>query len=321
MRTRKINCEDLKDAWVDVHTHTIGIDISNLINFRYPLTQSIVDLQQKVQSIGIDYFVALTMPGSVYWDYATYWNTGKFINNNYGKFPFQIENSYLVKCVNALNISDALPFFSFSLQKKVKEQEEFLIELINSYDIYGLKYHTKVDQKEATCISKESNILDIAKRFNLPIIIHTELKYPCDPLNVYQLAKENPEIRFSAAHVGDFSALFFDAMIENTLNNLYIDTGPLIAKCHHIIETGSPNENRVKMNYSVPSQVFKELNDIFPKNILWSSDEPWTHYGNFDKKPFVKGDFYVEEARLYKNSIFKKQISQNTSNFIFGTDI
>lgn len=318
MSIRKLNPEDLDGKWVDTHVHTVGTDLTHFIFNKYPTAHSIVDMKNKAKRAGVDYFVSLTMPSTIYYDYHHYWSTGQLKSSGYGKFPFEYENRYMLQCILSMNITNALPFLSFSLQDKISEQENNLIKLIDSYNVYGLKYHTIADQKKALSIMSDSNILSIAEKYNIPLLIHAGIDELSDPCNIYMLAKQNPTIRFCVAHVGDFSSSFIDMALALPLKNLFIDSGPLMAKCMRISADESMKIGRIDIDYSNPYRVFNEIYAIFPNSLLWSSDEPWTMYGKLGDDMSIFGVEYEKEATLYSTCEFKNALSQNVKRYLFG---
>jgi len=318
MPIHKLNSDNLIGKWVDAHVHTIGTDLNRFIFDRYPTSHSIVDMSQKARDVGVDYFVALTMPSPIYYDYPHYWDKKQFKSSGLGQFPFEHENRHLLKTIQALSITNALPFLSFSLQDKIIEQEKNMVNLISKYYVYGLKYHTVADQNNALAIMANSSVLLIAEKYNIPILIHSGLDPLSDPLNVYTLAVQNPTIRFCAAHIGDFSPAFIRKVLEKPLKNLFVDSGPFIAMCMKVNENKVMKSERIDVDYSNPQIAFKQVYEIFQDSLVWSSDEPWTLSGNINEKKSIYGTSYSKEAELYNVCDFKEELSVNARRYLFG---
>ena len=318
MHNNKLKSEDLIGKWVDTHVHTVGTDLNHFILEKYPTSHNIVDMSQKARDVGVDYFVALTMPSPIYYDYPHYWETNQYKSSGLGQFPFEYENRYLLKIIQSMDITNALPFLSFSLQDRISEQERNLANLMDEYNVYGLKYHTIADQNNALAIMANSNILKIVEKYNIPILIHSGLNTLSDPLNIYTLAKQNPKIRFCVAHVGDFSPAFIQKITAEPLINLFVDTGPFIAMCMKINATESMKAERIEVDYANPHIAFKQIYDIFREHLVWSSDEPWTITGRVSKSASIYGTSYSKEAELYSACVFKEALSLNVRKYLFG---
>lgn len=317
MKTQR-NYEKMLCSIIDSHSHIVGLDYSNMMKERYPISNNIIDFQQKTKQNGIGYYIVMTLCSTIYYNYKRYWETGKFETSGLCDYPFQYENTYLVQSAEYFCKGKALPFLSFSLQDKIKEQERSIINLIERYDVYGLKFHCKIDQKSALDIMTESDFINIAKSYNIPITIHTELKPYCNPLNVYELAEKNPKVRFCAAHAGDFSREFIERLKKKNLKNLYLDCCPLIYKCKEMMKIIPLPEKYYSFSYYNPSLVLNELYEMFPMSILWGSDDPWIRLGGFRDNKGVRGADYSEEAKVIKNFIHRYKITQNTIRYIRG---
>ena len=164
----------------------------------------------------------------------------------------------------------------------------------------------------------DSNILHIAEKFNLPILIHSGLDELCDPNNIYMLAKMNPKVRFCVAHNGDFSSSFIEAFLAEPLRNLFVDSGPLMVMCMKISSNEHMKIGRLNIDYANPHQVFRDIFKIFPDSLVWSSDEPWTIVGKLDNGMDIYWISYEQEASIYASCEFKKSLSQNVKRYLFG---
>ena len=57
-----------------------------------------------------------------------------------------------------------------SLRDKVQEQHDYLRALMESFGFYGLKFHSKTDQKPISAIETEgAAFIELAEEYNLPL--------------------------------------------------------------------------------------------------------------------------------------------------------
>lgn len=77
---------------------------------------------------------------------------------------------------------------------------------------------------------------------------HTRLDDFSNPNNLIKLAKEVPGLPLCAAHMAKYDLKFFKSLNDLNLNNLFIDTSPLIS---------------MTTRYDIPVETIKyfELND------------------------------------------------------------
>jgi len=308
------------DSLIDVHTHSGGLDFSNFLRGKYPYCQDLTDLYFKGKSSSVSHQVVFPMPTSSYYDTFAYWEYGVFRPSGFCQFPFEVENSHLLKSISQMPFERGffLPFLSFSLQDKVSEQEESILKLtMQSPHVWGFKFHTSTDQKSALQIEKESGFLDIAAELHRPFIIHTGLAPCSNPVNVVELASRHPNIVFCAAHFGSFSQVFANLLDEYPYDNLFFDTSGLVPLCNNI-KASSPL-GVLNLDYKNPISVFNYYADRFPQRILWGSDSPWYNSFDFNKAPLdTKLRTYSQESNIVSDS-YKRQILNNTTRFLSGS--
>lgn len=315
---QRIAPEKLEGHLVDTHTHCGGMDLSNFYKGRYPSSQDILDLEQKRQHAGVGFQIVFPMPTTLYYDIPAYWNSGVFLPSGYSEHPFQLENNYLLAQVEHFNLKRMFPFIAFSLQDKVSEQEKDVLRLVQKYPVYGLKFHTKVDQKSADRVDAESNFVDIARQLNIPIIFHTEQKGCSSAMGVLYLASRHSDVRFCAAHFGGFSVDFFRELDNYHNDNLYLDTCPLLPRCFSL-SNGHTSE-LLDLDYKNPQSVLKYFAERYPNRMLWGTDSPWTNYcllGASQKITLSKFG-YQQETETIKSSGYQKRMTYNTIRYLFG---
>lgn len=100
-----------------------------------------------------------------------------------------------------------------------------LIKLIedNRDIIVGMKmhpYHSKV----AVDDERMKPYIEIAKKFDLPVLLHTGGCEEAEPIHVWNAAKQNPEVKFIMGHMGLGTDNKEAIELLGTLPNLYGDT-------------------------------------------------------------------------------------------------
>ncbi len=303
---------------IDTHTHCGGMDLSNFYKGRYPSNQDILDLDEKRRRAGVDFQIVFPMPTSLYYNIPYYWKHRTFLPSGYCEYPFQLENHYLLTQIEHFSLRKMLPFLAFSLQDKIAQQEGDILQLAEEYPIYGLKYHTKVDQKSADMLDMESGFVSIAEQLNIPIVFHTEQKGCSSAMGVLELAARHPKVRFCAAHFGGFSAEFFKELEGYSLDNVYLDTCPLLPRCADLNRHRPPD--LLDLDYGNPQLVLAYFIERYPNRMLWGTDSPWTNYCLLGhSQQTVTQEFgYLQEATALRNSGYQQKMTDNTIRYLFG---
>jgi len=312
------NVDSMSNVLIDIHTHSGGIDLSNFLRNRHPYCQDITDLYFKGKSAAVSHQVVFPMPTSTYYDIPAYWRHGIFLPSGFCNFPFEVENRHLLQSIQQLPFQNNhfLPFLCFSLQEKVKEQEDSIIQAILSRSpiVWGFKFHTSADQKNALQIERESQFIDIATEMQRPILIHTGFNACADPIKVLELASRHPHTFFCAAHFGAFSKTFAKLLKEYPYRNLFFDTSGLISMCNYIRH--SERTDVVDLNYAQPSEVLSFYFSEFPERILWGSDSPW--YNSLDLNQENNNTpiyTYTQEVDIISD-LDKAQLARNALQFL-----
>ena len=320
MPASRLDAAALKGRLVDTHTHCGGVDLSNFYKKRYPYGQDILDLEGKREAAGVDYQVVFPMPTSIYYHIPSYWRRGAFVPSGYCDYPFQLENEHLFASISRFSLERMLPFAGFSLQAQVPRQERAVWDLAQRYPLYGLKYHTKVDQKNALAIERDSDFLDLARALGIPITVHTEEKGCSSAAALLELAARHPEVRFCAAHFGGFSQAVFDAMSRGGPKNLYLDTCPLLARCRFLARHGA-GEGMLDLPYHAPRQVLDVDLEAFGTRLLWGTDAPWYNYGALEapaEQPLIS---YADEAAAVEGPALRALFAANAQRYLFGNEV
>lgn len=302
---------NLKDCVIDCHSHCGTLDYCDFLKDRNCLTQNVTDLSYMVKMSDIDYAVTFPYPTT------TYYNIYDFVNGNYRcsdthSVPFQHENLKILKDVEKYRINNILPFMAISLKEKVESQIEFIETCMETYPIYGLKYHPERDCTKTKDLLKNDIIFDFLKRKNIPIIIHSQMTPYSDPNDTLEVCDMYRDVRVSIAHLGRLDTRFLNNLAETKRNNVFIDCCPIRKICRDT--TNHPFHPDIST--TSPSTLIDSVFEI-TSNILWGSDSP------YNVKSDEEGNSIYEQYQLdvdiLNNCRCKHTISvDNPRRFLFG---
>lgn len=314
----RVGAKELEGQLIDTHTHCGGMDLSNFYKGRYPSSQDILDLDEKRRSANVGYQIVFPMPTSLYYDIPAYWKDRIFVPSGYSTHPFQLENQYLFSQVKHFRLDRMLPFAAISLQAQVAEQEGDILRLAEQYPLYGLKHHTKVDQKSADKLDSESAFVELAREMNIPILFHTEQKGCSGAMAVIDLAARHPDVRFCAAHMGGLSVEFCRVLDGYPYDNIYMDTCPLLPRCASVSKNRNPH--LLDLDYENPQSVLGHFVERYPSRMLWGTDSPWTAYCLLEGPGHenVANFGYQQEVTVILASGYQQIMTENTIQYLFG---
>jgi predicted TIM-barrel fold metal-dependent hydrolase len=317
--TEKIGRQEIGNGLIDVHTHC-GFNLFNFYEIQYPYVQDAIVLSQLIIDNAISFAVTFPMPNSIYFDVPLFLEKGIFKASNLSNFPFEKENLYLLTQIKVFNLHNLLPFCSFSIRDKVREQAEYLIKLLNNFNIYGLKFHTLGDNNSILEMNKYPILMDIIEEYNLPLIVHTGNDKFSNPLNMLEIAQKYPHIRFCAAHLGKFNLKFFNEVEKYEYKNLFIDTSPFIHLCRQAVNNSKISNTILDLNYNEVYDVFNFFSNKYSDKILWGTDMPWLNVSemkNSETEGFIN---YKDEVRILmrNNSVAHQIANLNTVKYLFG---
>lgn len=298
-----------KNSLIDVHTHGMGIMLTHMLSGHYPYSQDIIDLSKKVRNGGADYVVTFSMPTSIYYDVAEL-KKRRYRRAGNCDFPFQYENRAIVQSVKDFSLDNVLPFLSFSTRTKIEEQKTALIDLINSYDVYGLKYHATIERRSV--LSKGfSEFAEVAKKYNIPILVHTKIDQWANPNYLIDFSVNNPDVRVCAAHCAHFDEEFYRRLKCENNGNLFVDCSPFTRICHDIYRGNK--QNVMNFDYGNPKVAFEQLINEIPSCLLWGTDTP---FNVFCGETGVSD--YCDEVAVVSDDGIKRKLFENTMRFLFG---
>lgn len=159
------------------------------------------------------------------------------------------------------------------------------------------------------------------KENDLPLLIHSGQDDISSAMNIYKLAKKEPDLRVCAAHMGRFNKFFFEALLKEPLPNLYVDLSPFL-NFHGRLSQPSryPNYPEISIDRKNPLTALRYLYEILPNNLIWGTDSPYSHTASLEDK-VEKITCYRDESELLRRlekPIINKIASQNTIRFLFG---
>ena len=138
----------------DSHTHCEGIDIYSYMKYLHPTVQDVVILSEQIKDSKVDCALVFPVQSTIYYNPLSYIDAMGFCSSNLCDYPYEIENKRMLLGIQKFEYTHLLPFISFSLNDKVHEQIEGMLENINKYEVYGLKYHTQTDRNKASRIDE-----------------------------------------------------------------------------------------------------------------------------------------------------------------------
>lgn len=311
-----------KKPLIDVHSHA-GFDHFSFIKRRYPSSQSVKDLVFKIEHSKVDFAVTFPCPNSTYYFDLKAITEGKRATDPLPieSFPYEFTNRQLFYEVSLFGADRILPFAIIYPGVEEDKQIESLEEYAKRGILFGLKHHTSVGSISAKKLIG-SPLIDFARIYNLPVIIHSGVSENARPENIMDLAEKHQDVRFCIAHAAEFETTAFDRFIKSSYKNVFIDTSPFISICASASQEVSKNlgSNKLKLNYDNPSKAMEELYNLIPKSLVWGTDEPWTTITDDVKGDILVKVDYQDEVHLL-HSLSKKVSDdiayKNTIRFLF----
>ena len=265
---------------IDCHAH-VGKDIfgerNNILNFNgTSQEQKIEELVSKMDNLRVDKCIVYPFPSPL----------AQFGEDD---FWYHKENSDLINCIREYeNRLYFIPAFNPSDKKSVN----YALELIEKYELKGLKIHTRPTQYDPSLL--DTKIIEFPKERDLLLILHIgsgkelELKEKGVDISLTSamtLAKKYPDVRFVFAHLGRLHESLEEVI---DLENVMVDTSGLSVK--KIWKDYSAECAHNKLINLSPEEIISYLVDKgYEDKIMWGSDEPY-------------GASYEEELIYVKNN-------------------
>lgn len=308
---------------IDGHTHA-GFDHYSIIRKRYPTSQSIKDLVFKLDNSGIDFSITFPCPNSTYYfDLMSLPTQEQVLEPRpIEAFPYEFSNRQLFYESSLFGKDKIMPFGIIFPGYEEDNQVKSLEEYAQKGFLFGLKHHTMVGGISAKKLIN-SPFIDFARKYSLPIMIHSGVDKNSRPENVMDLAKHHPDVRFCIAHAGEFEKSIYEMFLKIHYKNVFFDCSPFISisTLGKMDVRKGETSGRLKLEYDNPQQALIQLYNIIPENLIWGTDEPWTTITDDLKgKILVKVD-YQDEVDLLNTlpKNIREAISfTNTTRFLFG---
>lgn len=268
---------------IDCHTH-VGVSPKMLVHNQYPYCLSFEDLVIRMKYLGIGRSIVFPRGSTFYLRQAG--AEGEKYYPAFSRYPFEKENPNLFCEIFEMfpeYSCMAVPFAYFDPSRFISEQVENLEKIERRYPLCGLKTVTAYSNSFIKDLEKIGRpILDFARRHRLPFIIHTSVS-PKDPWaavgDLIALARNNPDLKFCAAHTARFSKEALDQAAA--LPNCFVDVSAFAIHCQLAVENHieiAVPAKRFAADYRNPAQVMEKLARHYPETILWGTDTPCYYY-------------------------------------------
>jgi predicted TIM-barrel fold metal-dependent hydrolase len=319
---------------LDIHSH-VGVDPLLYLSNSFPYCHSLRDAYEEAQRVGISHSVIFPWVTSFYYDLPALKNGKVKLARKIGNAPFEFENEQMLRQlydIFPLYKNIFIPFAIIDTLRETRQQMGCLKKLLRKYPFYGLKVHPRGTQATTLTLAREGRvILDFARAENLPILIHTTCS-PIDPLSqvsdVLKLARDNPKIRFCAAHFCGFHQKLFEE--ADRMDNVWVDSAAMSIGCDLVVQKSIMYESgpaKVPSDYRHPSKVFSELSRRFPNTFMWGSDNPahtWVSSTKMGPGKIMRFELWgsmereKELLKRVKGALYRKVAFENALAFIEG---
>ncbi len=282
---------------IDVHTH-IGYASNGFTSDKYPYCQDAYDLYNKLSENGFDYAVTFPFPNYSYTEADP------------DIIPYYVENKKIME-ESWLFGNKFLPFAGFSINYAIDLQIEKLSQMVNSGQLYGLKYYADSDERTiAEFLNRGKKFILFALNNDLPITFHCSESAAygksnySNPFEMIELAKQYPQLRIAIAHMAHFNEKVYNGVIEEKIQNVYFDTSPFLHLCH--IRLVNNVADSTCLEYSQPQKVLSKMLLRLPDRIMWGSDAPFNFTCNINN-PAHNKDY--KQFSLSKNVAILNSLS------------
>lgn len=261
----------------DVHAHIGGVDPYEKQVGRGPGPGTAEEFNEFLEEFSIEDGLAYPMAFSAFFDGTT---MEQEIMDTTGEMPapYYDENRNLLESVEGYDRLYPVLFFSTGHHDNIDDVRH-LAE--NHPEVKALKVHPKSSHSDLGEMH-DSEILDISREYELPIISHLEsdnwpdrgegfdLRGYSSPERLLSLAEANPDINFQGAHLANFSESFLEAVSE--LDNVYVDCSPPVMLTQL---KGHMASDALDLDYDNPARALDQLVEKYPNTILYGSDYPY----------------------------------------------
>lgn len=321
---------------LDIHSHA-GVDPSLYLTHSFPFARNLRDNFADNERLGITHAAVFPFVTSVYYHLPSLARGRVRLEGRIGRAPFHFENEQLLRQLYELFPAYRRMFIPFAIVdtlRETRQQVRVLSALIDRYPFYGLKVHPRSTQASISTLAREGRpILEFAKAHDLPILFHAAYRGSPDPYSqisqIVEIARQNPSLRFCAAHFCGFHQATFDELVR--LGNVWVDSAAMSIGCDLVLQKSRIYESgraKIRANYREPARVFATLAQRYPDRFMWGSDNPaHTFVNHMPTQPGGK-PIHLElwssmerERNLLKHvsgQLYRKVAYENALNFITG---
>jgi len=197
---------------IDCHTH-----IGKILQFDL----RVETLIESMEKYGIDFSLVSSIEGAEF-------------DHERNSIPLDIQrnqislNKELIRIVRLHKDKLGAQIWVKPHNEKIDQEFEEMIK--NNIDIiYAIKFHPYHSQ---TNFDDERSLqyVDLAKKYGLPVVVHTADSYESSPMLVYKVAKKYPDVKFVMFHLGLGTDNLEAIDLVSSLPNLYGDTSWVTAE-------------------------------------------------------------------------------------------
>ncbi|MGH3567405.1 MAG: amidohydrolase family protein [Pseudonocardia sp.] len=298
---------------LDVHTHATGFDLLNLARRRYPTSQSVLDLADRLAWNGVDYAACYPIMTPFSYDLN---GMARGIEAPGGpeEYPYAMVNAqHLYECAY-FGTGRILPFLAIDPSSSVIRQADY-VRAMNDV-VFGLKYHSKTSNSHPQSLIT-SGFLTLAHELDLPITAHSaRTPSNCDPESVIFVARAGGAVRVNVAHAAAFQDTSL-RLIRDT-PNLFVDCAPWLTN----LDSVDPEwPDLCPLTYADPAQALYDLYEKVPESLMWGTDTPWTSYAD-RSGAVVSRHSYEDEVGILRSlptEVQEKIAWINPCRWLFGT--
>jgi predicted TIM-barrel fold metal-dependent hydrolase len=249
----------------DLHTHIgtdpLGIPVEN-VSFTYMLK----NLSKVLTKNNIDHAINFPMP---YYSRSGYELSGENVDN----IPYFLENIHIID--GASEDKRIIPFISVSTKSKESLRcAEYFLDNGGK----GVKFHGNAFWDNILSL-QNFGFMDMIEKKDVPVVVHTDhirgtmapdYHYFADPMDLLNLARKYPKVRFLSAHSGLFSERYIDALKE--VDNVWTDASPI----NYLCSTKTfKAQDRIAADYNSPTDVLEKLYKRLKEKLVFGSDSPY----------------------------------------------
>lgn len=261
----------------DVHAHIGGLDPYEVQLGRGPGEGTAGEFNEFLEEFGIEDGLVFPMAFTDYFDGTTMEQEVMDTTENM-PVPYHDENRTLLESVQGYDNLHPVLFFSTGEHDNVDDVRSLMED---HPEVKGLKVHPKSSHSDLGQMH-DSEILDVARDYDVPIITHLEsdnweergdgfdLRAYSSPERLVDLAEENPDIDFQGAHLANFSESFLQRASE--MDNVYVDCSPPVMLTKLDSHMAS---DALDLDYDNPARALDQLVEKFPDTIVYGSDYPY----------------------------------------------